>query len=59
MKGGKILLGKRSKGLLEAGKWGLLGGYVNRDETVEAAASRETMEESGWTIRNMRLPAEY
>jgi 8-oxo-dGTP diphosphatase len=55
IQGDKILLGKRSKGLLEAAKWSLLGGYVNRDETVEAAALRETMEESGWAIRNMQL----
>jgi 8-oxo-dGTP diphosphatase len=55
VKDGNILLGKRSKGLLEAGKWCLLGGYVNRDETTGEAAIREVMEESGWTIRDLFL----
>lgn len=55
IKDGKLLLAKRSKGLLEAGKWCLLGGFVNRDETTIEAASRETMEESGWSIDNLRL----
>lgn len=55
MKDGKILLGKRAQGLLEAGKWCLLGGYVNRDETIEQAGIRESMEESGWAIQNLRL----
>ena len=50
-----ILLAKRSEGLLEAGKWCLLGGYANRDETTMETGVRETMEESGWEIRNLRL----
>lgn len=55
LKGDKILLGKRAEKLLEGGKWGLLGGYIERDETCEQAAAREVMEESGWTIENLRL----
>jgi 8-oxo-dGTP diphosphatase len=55
IKDGKILLAKRSKGLLEAGKWCLLGGYTDRDETTVEAAERETLEESGWAIKNIRL----
>lgn len=55
IKDGKILLAKRSKGLLEAGKWCLLGGYVNRDETIAQAGEREALEESGWSIGNLRL----
>jgi 8-oxo-dGTP diphosphatase len=55
LRGDSILLGKRGQGLLEAGKWGLFGGYVELHETVEEAAVRETMEESGWEIRNLRL----
>lgn len=55
IKNGKILLAKRSEGLLEAGKWCLLGGYVNRDETTSDAATRETLEESGWSIDNLQL----
>jgi 8-oxo-dGTP diphosphatase len=48
IKDGKILLARRSEGLLEAGKWGLLGGYMNRDETTAECAVREAKEESGW-----------
>jgi 8-oxo-dGTP diphosphatase len=55
MKDGKILLGKRAQGLLEAGKWCLLGGYANRDETMLETGIRETMEESGWVVRNLQL----
>ena len=49
------MLAKRSEGLLEAGKWGLLGGYVNRDETTMQTAVRETKEESGWDVTSLRL----
>lgn len=55
VKDGKILLAKRSEGLLEAGKWCLLGGYANRNETTAEAGIRETLEESGWSISNLRL----
>lgn len=52
---GNILLAKRSKGLLESGKWCLLGGYANRDETTVETGVREALEESGWSIDNLRL----
>lgn len=55
IRNGRILLAKRAEGLLEAGKWCLLGGYLNRDETTEQAGIRESMEESGWVIENLRL----
>lgn len=55
IKDNEILLAKRAQGLLEAGKWCFVGGYVDRDETTEEAGIRETMEESGWVIRNLRL----
>jgi 8-oxo-dGTP diphosphatase len=55
MKDDRILLAKRANGLLEAGKWCLLGGYVDRDENVVEAGVREVMEESGWAVRNLRL----
>ncbi len=55
IKDGEILLGKRAEGLLEAGKWCLLGGYMNRDETTEETGIRETMEESGWVVKNLQL----
>lgn len=52
---GKILLAKRADGLLEAGKWCLVGGYAERGETTKETAVRETLEESGWSIQNLRL----
>lgn len=60
LKDSKVLLGKRGtyhngKPLLEAGKWALLGGFFNRDEYLEETLKREVMEESGWTIDNLRL----
>jgi len=55
LKEGKILLCKRSKKILEAGKWGLLGGFVERDETLQEAVKREVMEESGYQVQNIKL----
>ena len=59
LKDNKILLGKRGmlngKPLSEFGKWGLLGGFMNRDENLKQAAKREVMEESGWEIKNLKL----
>ncbi|OGK24794.1 hypothetical protein A2954_04485 [Candidatus Roizmanbacteria bacterium RIFCSPLOWO2_01_FULL_37_12] len=50
----QILLGKRGtlkgKPILESGKWGLLGGFLGRDENLVQAVNREVMEESGWEI---------
>ncbi len=57
--GNKVLLEKRGtfKGepILEFGKWALIGGFVDRDETLVETAKRETMEESGWQIDNIWL----
>lgn len=59
LKDGKVLLGKRGtldgKKILESGKWGLLGGFFDRDEFLEDAIKREVMEESGWEINNLQL----
>lgn len=59
IKDGKILLGKRrkykGKPILEFGKWGLLGGFLNRNETSLQAARREVLEESGWEIDDLVL----
>jgi len=51
----KILLVKRVKTLLEGGKWGLVGGYVERGETLEHAVEREVYEETGWRIDKITL----
>lgn len=58
-KANQVLLGlrgtKNGKPILESGKWGLLGGFFDRDETLLEAARREVMEESGWSIREPYL----
>ena len=55
----KVLLGKRGtfngKPILESGKWALIGGFVDRDETLVETAKREVMEEAGWKIDNLKL----
>jgi len=55
----QVLLGKRGtlhgKPILESGKWGLLGGFLGRDESLIQAVKREVMEESGWEIDNLQL----
>lgn len=55
LRDGQILLERRAKQLLEAGKWGLPGGFMDRDETLIQAAERETLEETGWTMKDIRL----
>ena len=51
LKDNQVLLGKRGtvKGekILEFGKWGLIGGFLDRDETLEEGLKREVLEESG------------
>lgn len=59
VRGGKVLFGKRGtingKPILEHGKWGLPGGFFDRDETLTEAVMREIMEETGWEIDNLQL----
>lgn len=55
VKDGKILLERRSEGLLEAGKWCFPGGYADRDETTLETGVRETLEETGWEVANLQL----
>jgi 8-oxo-dGTP diphosphatase len=59
VKNKQVLLGKRAtsngKLMLESGKWGLLGGFFDRDENLTQAIKREVMEESGWEINNLKL----
>ncbi len=47
---GKVLMVRRA---MEPGQglWSLPGGYVDRGETVEAAAEREVLEETGLTVK--------
>lgn len=47
-KDGCILLEKRAPGLLEAGKWSIPSGYLDRDETASQGIIREVREETGW-----------
>lgn len=43
-----ILLVKRAPHLTNGGKYGLIGGFLDRDETTEQAMIRELMEETGY-----------
>jgi 8-oxo-dGTP diphosphatase len=52
---GKILLVRRAPQLMEGGKWGLVGGFVDRDETIKQAAAREIMEETGYEVSDITL----
>ena len=55
LKDSKILLVKRHKKLSEPEKWGLAGGFMERDERIEQAAAREALEETGWQVKDMTL----
>lgn len=55
IKDGKILLAKRAPHLLEGGKWGLIGGYMERDETISQAVQREIHEETGYEVHDITL----
>ena len=55
---GRLLLLRR--GIAPAkGKWVIPGGYVDRGESVESAAVRETLEECGLTVRITALLGVY
>ncbi|OGD86546.1 hypothetical protein A2870_01985 [Candidatus Curtissbacteria bacterium RIFCSPHIGHO2_01_FULL_41_11] len=51
----EILLVKRTRKLLEGGKWAIIGGFLDRDETLVDAVSREVHEETGWRVKNIKL----
>ena len=48
IKDGKVLLVKRAPGILEAGKWGFPGGFLDQGETIYKCAKRELIEETGY-----------
>lgn len=45
-----ILLVKRSPEISEGGKWGLIGGYMERDENLVESMRREVLEETGYEV---------
>jgi 8-oxo-dGTP diphosphatase len=55
IKENKILLAKRVGKLLEGNKWGLVGGFVERDETIKQAVAREVLEETGYAVNAVQL----
>lgn len=55
LKDNQVLLNKRAAHLLNGGKWGLLGGYMDVNETTREGAAREVFEESGWRVTNLQL----
>ena len=52
---GTLLLVRRAPHLPEGGKWGLPGGFLDRDETLAAGVLRELREETGWQGRVVAL----
>lgn len=55
-KDGKFLMGQR-RGSHGEGTWSLPGGHLEYGETPEETAFRETKEETGMTIQNIRFGA--
>lgn len=47
-KDGALLLVRRADRMLEGGKWGLPGGFLDRDESLVQGTLRELREETGW-----------
>lgn len=56
IKDGKILLGKRKSPHGE-GTWSFPGGHLEMNESIKECATRETMEEVGIMIKNIRFGA--
>ena len=53
LKENNILLVKRAKKLTEGEKWGLVGGFMERDETLEEGLVREVFEEVGYRLKKV------
>jgi len=54
LKDNKVLMGKRKNAHGE-GSWSLPGGHLEFNEELEDCAKRETLEETGIEIKNIRL----
>src|SRR5207249_6056868 len=52
---GALLLVRRAPYLSEGGRWGLPGGFLDRDERLVDGVLRELREETGWTGEVRRL----
>ena len=55
VKDGTILLIKRAAHLLNGGKWGIIGGFVDRDETCPKAVVRELKEETNLDAKSVKF----
>jgi 8-oxo-dGTP diphosphatase len=53
IKGNRVLLGKR-KNAHGSGTWAFPGGHLEFNESIEACAKREVLEETGIRIKNLR-----
>ena len=51
----RVLLGRRKNSGIKPGKWCLPCGYIEGGETIETAARREVMEETGIEIERMTI----
>ncbi len=56
-RGGVILVRRKNEPF--RGKWAIPGGFVEYGETVEAAAQREALEETGLAVRLEKLLGVY
>ncbi len=52
---GKLLLVKRAGNILESGKWAIVSGFLDRNETAQHGIVREVKEETGWECEVVNL----